>query len=184
MIEIKLTETDKELIGIRALQESNLHRNLSIEEASEEGFVTASYTLEFLKYMHEAHPSVIAKDGDEVVGYALVATHAVSHQHDLLKGLFSEIDALEYKGLIMKGRRYVVVGQLCVGKGYRGKGLAKRMYDFFRDALREKYDFALTDVVSSNLRSLRAHEKTGFIVAGTLQYGGVDWDLVLWDWTR
>jgi ribosomal protein S18 acetylase RimI-like enzyme len=181
-IEIKLVETEAELQGIRDLQEVNLPKNLSVEEASREGFVTASYTLDFLRVMHRAHPSVIAKEGEAVVGYALVATQAVRQHHDLLNGLFNEIDAIIYRGRPIKERNYVVVGQLCVGKGYRAMGLAKSMYDHFRACLSDQFDSCLTDVVQSNVRSLRAHEKTGFQVVGTLEYGGVGWDVVMWDW--
>ena len=46
--------------------------------------MTAAYTVDFLRTMHEAHPSVIAKDGDRVVGYALVATQAVRLKNRLL----------------------------------------------------------------------------------------------------
>jgi L-amino acid N-acyltransferase YncA len=182
MVSIKLVETEEELQGIRDLQEANLSTNLSAEEAAAEGFVTASYTLDFLRTMHRSHPSVIAKDGDKVVGYALVATQEVRPNHDLLSGLFDEIDRLSYQGRPIAEREYVVVGQLCVGKGYRGMGLAKTMYDFYREALQEKFDSCLADVVQSNKRSLRAHEKTGFIVVGTLEYGGVGWDVVMWPW--
>jgi GNAT superfamily N-acetyltransferase len=184
MIHIKLVESEEELQGIRDLQEANLSTNLSREEAATEGFVTAAYTLDFLRTMHRAHPSVIAKDGDRVVGYALVATQAVRAQHKLLAGLFDEIDAIIYQGRPLSERNYVVVGQLCVGKGYRAMGLARAMYECYRDALRDTYDSCLTDVVQSNIRSLRAHEKTGFVVVGTLEYGGVGWDVVMWDWER
>jgi GNAT superfamily N-acetyltransferase len=184
MIHIKLVESEEELQGIRDLQEANLSTNLSPEEAATEGFVTAAYTLDFLRTMHRAHPSVIAKDGDRVVGYALVATQAVRAQHKLLAGLFDEIDAIIYQGQPLSERNYVVVGQLCVGKGYRAMGLARAMYECYRDALRDTYDSCLTDVVQSNIRSLRAHEKTGFVAVGTLEYGGVGWDVVMWDWER
>jgi GNAT superfamily N-acetyltransferase len=179
---IKLVDSDEELRGIRDLQEANLPKNLSPEEAAQEGFVTASYTVEFLKVMHEAHPSVIAKAGDRVVGYALVATKEVRHQHDLLSGLFDAIDRIHCQGQPLAERNYVVVGQLCVGKGYRAQGLASRMYEFYRESLQDRFDSCLTDIVQSNRRSLRAHEKTGFRVVGTLEYGGVGWDVVMWDW--
>jgi len=181
-IEIKLVETEAELQGIRDLQEANLSSNLSAEEAAAEGFVTASYSLDFLRVMHQAHPSVIAKHGEHVVGYALVATQAVRSQHDLLAGLFDEIDEIIYQGRPIRERNYVVVGQLCVGKGYRAIGLATRMYEHYRASLSSRYDSCLTDVVQANIRSLRAHEKTGFRIVGTLEYGGVGWDVVMWDW--
>ena len=57
-----------------------------------------------------------------------------------------------------------------------------RLYDLYRAELAGRYDCCLADVVQANTRSLRAHEKTGFTVIGTLEYGGVGWDVVMWDW--
>lgn len=72
MIEIKTVTDFTELAGIQKLQQENLKKQLDKEEAASEGFVTAEYFLAFLESMHRAGPSIIAKDGDAVVGYALV----------------------------------------------------------------------------------------------------------------
>lgn len=181
MVIVKLVSEMKELEGIRLLQEQNLGKNLSVAEATKEGFVTAEYTVEFLKAMHDIHPSVIAKDNDTVVGYALVATNPIREQHPLLADLFNSIDKVIYKGAPLKGTRYVVVGQLCVGKGYRGQGLVQRMYEFYRESLKDSYDYLITDVVQTNQRSIKAHLKTGFVVVDTLEYEGMRWDIVLWE---
>lgn len=183
MVEVKLVTDRKELEGIRLLQEQNLGKNLSVAEASKEGFVTAEYTVDFLTKMHEVHPSIIAKDGDTVVGYALVATAPIREQHPLLADLFNTIDKLNYKGIPLKGSKYVVVGQLCVGKGYRGQGLVQRMYEFYRENLKHQYDYIITDVVQTNERSIKAHLKTGFKVIDTLEYEGMKWDIVLYPLT-
>jgi ribosomal protein S18 acetylase RimI-like enzyme len=181
MVVVKLVTEQKELEGIRELQEQNLGKHLSAEEASKEGFVTAEYTVDFLKAMHDVHPSIIAKDGNTVVGYALVATNPIREQHPLLADLFNSIDRVIYKGVPLKGTKYVVVGQLCVGKGYRGQGLVQRMYQFYRDSLKDSYDYLVTDVVQTNQRSIKAHLKTGFKVVDTLEYEGMRWDIVLWE---
>jgi len=181
MVIVKLVSEMKELEGIRLLQEQNLGKNLSVAEATKEGFVTAEYSVEFLKAMHDVHPSIIAKDNDTVVGYALVATNPIREQHPLLADLFNTIDKVVYKGILLRDTRYVVVGQLCVGKGYRGQGLVQRMYEFYRESLKDSYDYLITDVVQTNQRSIKAHLKTGFIVVDTLEYGGVKWDIVLWE---
>lgn len=72
MIEIKTVTDFTELAGIQKLQQENLKKQLDKEEAASEGFVTAEYSLAFLESMYRAGPSIIAKDGDTVVGYALV----------------------------------------------------------------------------------------------------------------
>ena len=40
-----------------------------------------------LQAMNSASPSIIAKDGDKVVGYALVATKDIRNGHDLIQKL-------------------------------------------------------------------------------------------------
>jgi hypothetical protein len=70
MIEIKRVSTLLEIEGIKSLQSLNLKTNLSKEERMLEGFLTAEYSIDFLIQMHQTEPSIIAKDGDKVVGYA------------------------------------------------------------------------------------------------------------------
>ena len=182
MIEIKTVSCTDELNGILSLQKENLKSQISNEEAVQEGFVTAEYSLELLQQMHAESPSVIAKEGDKIVGYALVTTKAVMTHHDLLSDFFMVIQQLQYNGFPVKDTSYVVIGQLCVAKNYRGMGLVQQLYSYFKETLKHRFDFCLTDVAQTNPRSLRAHLKTGFTVIDTLTYGEVSWDIVLWDW--
>ena len=46
------------------------------------------------------------------------------------------------------------------------------------------FDFCITDVAQANARSLKAHKNTGYQVIDTLSYGGIAWDIVLWDWRK
>ena len=179
---IKRVTEFEELIAIKDLQSLNLNKNIDRETALSQGFLTAEYTLEYLKEMHDASPSIIAKDGDKIVGYALVATKEVRNGHDLMADLFNVIDTKTYKGQLLKEVNYVVVGQLCVAEAYRGQGLVKKMYDYYRDCLASEYEYLITDVAQANTRSLNAHKKSGFQVIDTLVYEGIGFDLVLWDW--
>jgi ribosomal protein S18 acetylase RimI-like enzyme len=182
MITIKAVTEHSELEGIKKLQEENLMKNLSDREAEKEGFVTAEYTMEFLEKMHDECPSVIAKDGDLVIGYVLAAVKAIRHQHELLEDLFDSIDKIHYRNKPLKDANYVVVGQLCVSKNYRGIGLVQQLYQNYKNYLSPAFDFCLTDVAKNNPRSLKAHLKSGFIVIAELQYNGSGWDIVLWNW--
>ena len=182
MITIKLVTDHFELEGIKKLQQENLKKNLTEEEAGVEGFVTAEYTMEFLERMHYEKPSVIAKDGDYVVGYVLAAVKAIRNEHALLEDLFETIDKIQYHNRLLKDSGYLVVGQLCVSKNYRGLGLVKQMYQHFKKTLSPVFDYCITDVAKDNPRSLKAHLKSGFVVIDELRYGGAGFDIVLWDW--
>jgi hypothetical protein len=73
-LEVTRVSSPGEIIGIRDLQALNLKQNITTEEAIDRGFLTAAYTIEYLQEMNSVSPSIIAKDGNKVVGYALVAT--------------------------------------------------------------------------------------------------------------
>ena len=182
MVSIKLVSNDEELRGIQALQQQNLRKNLSEKEAMEQGFVTAEYSFEFLHKMHLAAPSVIAVADGKVVGYSLVSIKAIRDEHPLLADLFNSIDRTVFQTKDLSKSNYVVVGQLCVGKGFRGIGLVDSLYKYFKDCYAQEFEYCITDVAQENQRSLKAHQKCGFQVIDTLTYGGFGWDIVLWDW--
>lgn len=182
MIIIKQVSDFTELEGIKYLQTENLKKNLSDQEAIEQGFVTAEYNMSLLEKMHQAGPSVVAKEGEQVVGYALVTLKSVRYDHELLGYLFNSIDSLEYNGQKLIDTPYVVVGQLCVQKKYRGLGLVQQIYQYFKKSLEGDFDYCITDVAQDNPRSLKAHLKAGFNVIETFSYAGSSWDIVLWNW--
>ncbi len=182
MVSIKLVTSEEELHGIQALQKQNLRKYLTESEALDQGFVTAEYSIEFLQKMHQAAPSVIAISEGKVVGYSLVSTKSIRNEHALLSDLFNSIDRTKYQSLDLSKSDYVVVGQLCVGKGFRGIGLVDQLYQYFKDCYSKEYNYCITDVAQDNPRSLKAHQKKGFQVIDSLSYGGIGWDIVLWDW--
>jgi hypothetical protein len=182
MIIIKKVSEQSELKAIRILQQNNLTRNLAPAEAAAQGFVTAEYSLDFLEKMHNQYPSIIAKEDKQVAGYILAATKSIRFEHDLLADLFNVIDETKYKNQSLKDARYVIAGQVCVAKNYRGLGLVQRMYQEFRNSLSKDFDYCLTDVADDNPRSLKAHLKSGFRIIDTLTYGGLNWQIILWDW--
>jgi GNAT superfamily N-acetyltransferase len=181
-IDVTRVSSPSEIIGIRDLQALNLKQNITAEEAVDQGFLTASYSIEYLQDMNAASPAIIAKDGDNVVGYALVATKDVRNGHDLIEGLFDAIDKSEYNGELLRDVNYVVVGQLCVAKEYRGQDLVQKLYGHFRQCLSKEFTYLVTDIAKVNARSLKAHKKRGFQVINKLMYDGFEWDIVLWDW--
>lgn len=183
MITIQRVTHDSELRAIQALQCANLRKNVSETEAAENGFLMAEYSLEFLRQMHECHPAILALDGTQLAGYALVASRQVRDGHPLLDDLCTQIDGVIYQGRKLADAKYVVVGQLCVAKAHRGKGLVQRMYQHFRESLQPEYAYCITDIAQDNPRSLRAHLKTGFQVIHSIEFDGLVWNVVLWDWT-
>ena len=179
---ICLATTDREIQGIRDLQEANLKENVALEKRPIDGFLTAKYSLDFLKAMNKSTPAIIAKQKGEVVGYALATNRSLLGQHPLLKDLSIQINKIPFGDKAIGDFDYLVVGQLCVARQVRGQGLAQRLYAHFKTTYQEQYPFSVTDVDQSNLASLKTHLNVGFQVVSTLQYGNSNWDVVIWDW--
>ncbi|MFM7358940.1 MAG: N-acetyltransferase family protein [Sediminibacterium sp.] len=184
MITITTAANEKDLQGILDLQRRNLKKNISPEEATSQGFLIAEYSPTYLQQLHETYPPVIARQNDTVVGYAIIATDENRKGNPLVEDLFNQIDQLSHDGITLKVVPYAVVGQLCVDKSVRGQGLVQKLYGHFRALLENDYQFGITDVACANTRSLKAHLNTGFQVIHTIGYGGLEWDVVLWDWRR
>lgn len=183
MVRFVTTKTEEELRQIIALQQRNLSERLSEEEISKEGFVTVRHDLDILKKMHVTYPHAIAKDGDKVIGYALVMTKDFREHIPILVPMFAQIDQIIYQGKPLKETPYFVMGQVCVDKDYRGKGIFPGMYDTLKAQMSADFELVVTEVAQRNTRSLRAHKKVGFeVLKEYTAEDGEAWVIIGWDW--
>lgn len=174
---------DQHLKGILDLQRQNLAASLSEEEIRSQGFVTVLHSLDDLRKMNEIEPHVIAVDDAQVVAYLLAMTQASRNDIPVLVPMFDTIETIKYQGDSLSASSYIVVGQACVGKAYRGQGLFDRLYQYYATCFRSRYRYVVTEIDASNTRSLRAHSRVGFNTIMTYQASnGVTWHIVLWDW--
>ncbi|MGI9543556.1 MAG: GNAT family N-acetyltransferase [Cyclobacteriaceae bacterium] len=180
------SENDSDLKQMLDLQKRNLARNLEAEELIDQGFVTADHSLELLAEMNLEGPHVIAKLGDQIVGYALVMTERFKMRLPVLVPMFNEIAAAIYKGKLLATYRYFVMGQICIDKPYRGKGVFRGLYKTMRKRFESDYDLVVTEISLRNPRSIRAHEKVGFetVHRYTSEVDNEDWVIVVWDWSK
>jgi hypothetical protein len=185
MVTYAIVQNNEELEGIRQLLEDNLGKNLSAEERIKEGFLTVAYSLEDLKRMHETEPGIIAKDNDKVVAYVLAMIPGLRKDFPILEPLFQLFEKINYNGKPVSTYNYLIVGQACIDKPYRGKGVFKKLYTAYSLRFRDKYDFAISEIATKNLRSMNAHKRIGFLpVYAYTGPDGVDWTVVIQDWTR
>ena len=182
MLHVTVVSTTDELEQIRKLNQQNLRQSLSAEEMEKEGFVSWSYTLELLENMHNLAPSIIAKDDDNVVGYALVMPKAASAFHQDLDTMVKNLQPVMYKDKPLLSYNFYLMGQVCIHKEYRGKGLFSAMYQEHKKRYGKEYEFLLTEIITSNKRSIKAHQKIGFKQIHTYHDNMGEWSLVVWDW--
>ncbi len=184
MIEITTVSTTEELEQIYNLNKQNIKQNLTADEKQQQGFVTWLYSLELLQQMHQLAPSVIAKDGDKVVGYALVTPREASGFHPDLATMIAHTEVVQYKGKTLHDYRYYIMGQICIAKEYRSKGLFSKLYEQHQTLHSHDFDLLVTEVSTSNIRSQRAHEKVGFTTIHTYNDVEDEWNVVVWDWNN
>ena len=180
-MEIKLAENDEELMGILALQKEN-HLETVSKESNTDGFVTVKHTLDILKRMQEGAKQVIAVDQGKVVGYAIVMLKEFRDLVPVLMPMFDKFENVQYKGKKLSDHRYYVMGQVCVAKDYRGKGIFTGLYEKHRESYSDRFDICLTEVSTSNPRSIKAHAKVGFQTLHTFSDETDDWLIIGWDW--
>ena len=182
MVRIIKASDAVELEQILILQQKNLARNITGEEAMEQGYVTVIHTADQLQKMHELAPAIIAKDDETVVGYALSMPVSCSALIPVLEPMFASIENLVYKGIPLKSTKYYVMGQICIDKDFRGQGIFDRLYEGHKKNYGQEYDCIVTEVATRNTRSLRAHQRVGFVTIHNYTDETDDWEVMVWDW--
>ncbi|MEL6923197.1 MAG: GNAT family N-acetyltransferase [Bacteroidota bacterium] len=183
MIQFCYASTDDELQQIVALQSINLPTTITAEELAAEGFVTVRHTRAILQRMNQLYGHTIAKVGEQVVAYALCMQKEIRDDIPTLYPLFEKIDTLQFNGAWLRDTAYYVMGQICIAKAWRGRGIFPQLYATQRRQLSAHFDYSITSVALRNPRSLRAHQKVGFqIINQYRDEAGHDWAILLWDW--
>lgn len=183
MISYSTSNTKEELEGILKLQQSNLALGLTVDEIQSQGFVTVQHTYDVLKNMNDLEKHVIAKDEEAVIGYVLAMTKQSRSAVPVLVPMFEIFDQIVYSEQIISELNYIVVGQVCVGKAYRGQGIFDDCYSAYKKIYSSKYDLAITEIASTNTRSLNAHKRIGFKeIHSYIDPEKTEWVVVAWDW--
>jgi len=177
-----VVKTNEELQQIHDLNQQNLKQHLDSNERAKEGFVSWLYPVELLRQMQELAPTIIVKDDDHVVGYALTTLKEASRFHPDLQIMFANLESLTYKDRPLFSYHFYCMGQICVAKDYRGKGIVQMLYQKHKETFGEEYDFLLTEISTRNPRSIKAHEKVGFKTVYTYKDYMDEWAVVIWDW--
>jgi GNAT superfamily N-acetyltransferase len=173
--------SDAHFEGILELQRRNLYVAVSAEQQAQEGFVFAEHDFQLLKKMASYLPQVIALYDGKVVGYNLAMTSAMQDELKSLTPMFNEFKKSSYKGKPLAEYQFMVGGQVCVDKDFRGQGLLSKLYHETRSQVQSNYQLCVTEIAQRNLRSLQAHQKMGFEIIRTYRDEKELWDIVVWD---
>ncbi len=183
MIYYTTAKTIADLEAILLLQQQNLAEGLTKEEIQSQGFVTVKHSYNQLKKLNDIEKHLIAKDGEKLIGYVLAMTEETKSELPVLIPMFELFSRIGYLNKKITAYQFIVVGQVCIHKNYRGQGIFKQAYLEYKSLYQQKYDLAITEIASTNSRSLEAHKRIGFKEIHT--YTGADkvaWVIVIWDW--
>ncbi|NND77849.1 MAG: GNAT family N-acetyltransferase [Flavobacteriales bacterium] len=162
MISYGYANSEQDLIEILILQKKNLQSALSTIESDIEGFVTVDHDLDLLKRLNHPYPHIISRAEGKIIAYALVMETRWKNEIEVLKPMFKEFEKLTYKGQGISTFNYFVMGQICVDKSYRGKGIFRGLYQKMASSMKKDHGLILTEVSQKNQRSLNAHLNVGF----------------------
>ena len=171
MIYYKQCDATAEIKQILDLQQKNLPEVLSETVMQQQGFLTVKHDETLLAAMNETWPHTIAKKGNKVIGYALSMHPKFGKDIAVLLPMFQKIESIRQDG------QYMVMGQICIAKTYRGQGVFKGLYQAMLDFLGNSFTEIITEVDAKNTRSLNAHLAVGF--KQILRYPDQEHDWVL-----
>lgn len=167
-------QTDLHLQQIITLQAENLRGLHSKEMEREEGFVTVHHSLQLLRTMNDKLPHIIAIHENKVVGYALAMPAGFREHIPELRSMFDVLDSLVWQGKSFSEYNYLVMGQVCIAKEWRGRGIFRQLYDYYFELYKSRFDWIITEVAQRNQRSLQAHLSIGFVPVYTYIEEGVE----------
>ncbi|MGH8192577.1 MAG: GNAT family N-acetyltransferase [Rhodanobacteraceae bacterium] len=184
MMTITVASSNQHFQEILALQRRYHFRAIPADVQAREGFVFAEHTLPLLKRMAAESPQVIALSGGRVVGYCLSLPPSLQQELPPLVPMFEQFGRCVFRDRPLTEYRFVVGGQVCVDRDYRGHGLLPRLYGQLSISLSTVCDLCVTEIATRNRVSVRAHEKMGFEAISTYSDNREEWVIVVWDFPR
>jgi hypothetical protein len=183
MIVVTTVSGNSDLQQILDLQRENHRQSIQEEEMRSQGFVTMVYTMDLLTAMHELAPSIVIKKDNKVIAFALVFMKEGKHLYPDLQSMYSNMETLTWNEKPLSQYTSYVMGQICVAKEYRGQGFVDMLYQMHKELYGNRFDLIVTEISTSNHRSLRAHERIGFRQIATYRDHLDEWAVVIWDWS-
>ena len=182
MLYATIASSTDDLQQILELQRKNLRQRVSEADMKTQGFVTLHHDLNALQQMHDLAPSVIIRDQDHVVAYALTMLPECRQLTPDLESMFALLDQLYWNRRPLNDYRFYVMGQVCIAKDYRGQGLFDELFRYHKKIYQSQFDLFITEIATRNVRSMRAHERVGFKTIHVHRDELDEWAVVGWDW--
>ncbi len=160
----------RHLPKVLALQEANLHENLTVGQRRE-GFLSVRFTAAQFGEMERDLAVLAAVDGEVVAGYLCASTLAFSRRILLLAAMIERFPHVQFLGLALSAQRCFVYGPVCVARVRRGQGVLRGLYDALCRELAGDFDAGTLFIAKDNPHSLASHaEGLGMTLVGDFAF--------------
>jgi GNAT superfamily N-acetyltransferase len=158
--------------AILALQEANLFDNLGEGERAQ-GFLSVRFRGDQFSDMNDGAAVVVGEHVQGILGYACASTQGFNARVPIIRAMIAAFPRLSLLGRPLQSPGTVIYGPVCVDRGYRGKGVFRRLIDTLKQELRGRYHTAAAFIAKSNTRSLAAHvDGLGMTIVGDFEFDG------------
>ncbi len=114
----------------------------------------------------------------------MVTLKEASDFHHDLKRMINNLELINYKDRPLSSYTWYIMGQVCIKKNYRGKGIFKLLFQKHKELYSREYELMITEISTANHRSQKAHEKVSFKTVYTYSDDLDKWNVVVWDWIQ
>ncbi|RLD84545.1 MAG: hypothetical protein DRJ07_04820 [Bacteroidetes bacterium] len=144
---------EKYLEQIVPLANSYQINRLTESEINMHGFLVSGYNYkEYLAYLENTKYFYLCVYDGVVVGFILAYNDCNIQESEWLN---MKIKAYE-------NRPFVLIKQICVAKENLGKGIAKKLYEYLFEQIKQLVSYAVIVTEPLNIPSINFHEKLGF----------------------
>ncbi|SFB13817.1 hypothetical protein SAMN04515620_12034 [Collimonas sp. OK607] len=149
--------TPEDYEKIIALQLENTADNLSEEERLQ-GFIVSAMDTQKVAAINQALGILVAMDGERLAGFLCMApSDAPPPRHPVVDAMLQTFPEQQFGGKTLQQQRVFVYGPVCVGKAWRGQGIAKKLFVAVKEFTRPSYEVGAAFVDDRNPHSLAVH---------------------------
>ena len=148
-----------DIVGVLALQEKYLYKNLTVSERKN-GFVTTPFTTDQIAQIIQQNGLFIAENEHQsIIAYVFAGSWEYFGQWEIFKFMVSRFPTLSFKQTKITTANSFQYGPVCIDETYRGTGLLSSIFEEMRIEFQKNYPFAVTFINRINLVSTKAHTK-------------------------
>lgn len=123
-----------------------------------DGFVTTLFTKEqFEELITGENGIAIASEEGHIVAYVMAASWGYWSKWPLFIHMIADLPNMKYMGMTLSTENSYQYGPICIDKAYRGTEVLKKIFDFSRAQMHERYPILITFINHTNPRSYAAH---------------------------